>query len=69
MIALESAQGADGMNVFAKPTAAGAVAKLDLGLFRDAVFKSEFAVYVIRFDEDGTGRFEDAIRSALPGKF
>jgi two-component system, NarL family, sensor kinase len=60
MTALESAQGADGMNVFAKPTAAGAVAKLDLALFRDAVFKSEFAVYVIRFDEDGTGRFEDA---------
>src|SRR5688572_31096655 len=56
----ESAQGADGMNVLAKQTAAGAVAALDLGLFRDAVFQSEFAVYVVRFDEAGVARFEDA---------
>jgi PAS domain S-box-containing protein len=60
MRASESAQGADGMNVVAKQTAAGAGAALDLGLFRDAVFQSEFAVYVVRFDEAGTARFEDA---------
>ena len=60
MMASESAQGADGMNVIARQTAAGAVAALDLGLFRDAVFQSEFAVYVIRFDEAGVGLFEDA---------
>src|SRR6478609_4121102 len=56
----ESAQGADGMKVAARQTAAGAVGKLDLGLFRDAVFQSEFAVYVIGFDDAGVGRFEDA---------
>jgi PAS domain S-box-containing protein len=48
------------MNVVAKQTAAEAVAALDLELFRDAVFQSEFAVYVVRFDETGVARFEDA---------
>lgn len=58
------------MNVVAKQTAAGAVANLDLGLFRDAVFKSEFAVYVVRFDDDGIARFEDANETvvAIAGK-
>jgi PAS domain S-box-containing protein len=65
MISSDSAQGADGMNVVAKQTAAGAVAALDPTLFRDAVFKSEFAVYVVRFDAAGVGRFEDANETVL----
>lgn len=65
MISSDSAQGADGMNVVAKQTAAGAVAALDPTLFRDAVFKSEFSVYVVRFDEAGVGRFEDVNDTVL----
>lgn len=53
------------MNVVAKQSAAGAVAALDLKLFHDAVFKSEFAVYVVRFDEAGVGRFEDVNETVL----
>ena len=48
------------MNAVAKQTAAGIAASLDLGLFHDAVLQSEFAVYVIRFDDDGVARFEEA---------
>src|SRR5688500_18167608 len=48
------------MNVVAKHTATGAVGPLDLGLFHDAVFKLEFAVYVIRFDAKGIPLFEQA---------
>ncbi len=58
------------MNVVAKHTAAGAVAPLDLGLFHDAVFELEFSVYVVRFDADGTPRFEQANETvaALAGR-
>lgn len=48
------------MNFVAKQAAAAAIASLDLGLFHDAVLQSEFAVYVIRFDGQGVGRFEEA---------
>jgi len=48
------------MNVFVKQTAERALTTLDLGLFYDAVFGSEFAVYVVRFDDEGVARFEDA---------
>src|SRR6478735_3827747 len=61
----ESAQGADGMNVIARQAAAGADAALDLKLFHDAVFKSEFAVYTISYDAAGVGRFEDANDTVL----
>jgi len=58
------------MNVVAKHAAAGAVGPLDLGLFHDAVFKLEFSVYVVRFDADGTPRFEQANETvaALAGR-
>ncbi len=48
------------MNVFVKQAAERALTTLDLGLFYDAVFGSEFAVYVVRFDDEGLARFEDA---------
>jgi two-component system, NarL family, sensor kinase len=48
------------MNVVAKEIAGRAIASLDFGLFHDAVFKSEFAVYVVRFDPDGLPLFEEA---------
>lgn len=44
---------------------AEAATSLDLGLFYDAVFRSEFAVYVLRFDADGTARFEDANQTVI----
>jgi signal transduction histidine kinase len=49
-----------GMNVVLKQSAARSELSLDLGLFYDAVFRSEFAVYVVRFDSGGIARFEDA---------
>lgn len=61
----ESAQGAGGMNFVAKQTVAGAVPALDPMLFREAVFKSEFAVYVVGFDEAGVPRFEDVNDTVL----
>ena len=53
------------MKLVAKQTAAGATASLDLGLFHEAVFKSEFAVYVMCFDADGVARFEEANDTVL----
>ena len=41
------------------------MASLDPGLFREAVFRSEFAVYVMRFDADGVARFEEANDTVL----
>jgi PAS domain S-box-containing protein len=48
------------MSIVAKHAAAGIAASLDFRLFHDAVLQSEFAVYVIRFDDEGVGLFEDA---------
>lgn len=48
------------MNIALKQSAARSELSLDLGLFYDAVFRSEFAVYVVRFDSRGVARFEDA---------
>ncbi|HEY6816965.1 MAG TPA: PAS domain-containing protein [Croceibacterium sp.] len=50
--------------------AAKSLDSLDLGLFYEAVFNSEFAVYVIRFDNKGVARFEDAnaIVTAIAGR-
>jgi PAS domain S-box-containing protein len=58
------------MNFVAKQAAAEALTQLDLGLFHDAVFQSEFAVYVIRFDANGVARFEEANETvvALAGR-
>ena len=53
------------MNWVAKQSVAGATASLDLGLFREAVFKSEFAVYVMRFDANGAATFEEANDTVL----
>jgi len=57
------------MNLVSKQTNR-APESLDLGLFYEAVFHSEFAVYVIRIDEEGTARFEDAnaIVTAIAGR-
>lgn len=53
------------MNFVANDTHAKAGTVLDLGLFYEAVFRSEFAVYVIRFDDQGIARFEDANETVL----
>lgn len=47
------------MNFIAKRALGRSMATLDLAKFHDAVFQSEFAVYVIRFDENCEARFED----------
>ena len=48
------------MNVFGKNQTSAAESPLGLGHFYRAVFSSDFAVYVIRFDRKGIPRFEDA---------
>jgi signal transduction histidine kinase len=48
------------MNFAANNTVTKTATALDLGLFYEAVFSSEFAVYIIRFDDRGIARFEDA---------
>jgi PAS domain S-box-containing protein len=48
------------MNVLRKPSPAEAARPLELGDFYRAVFSSEFAVYIVRFDDQGNARFEDA---------
>jgi len=53
------------MNFAANQTVARTGTVLDLGLFYEAVFRSEFAVYVMRFDDRGTARFEDANETVL----
>lgn len=53
------------MNFVANDTRAKAGTVLDLGLFYEAVFRSEFAVYVIRFDDQAIARFEDANDTVL----
>lgn len=48
------------MNVLRKQRLSRADAPLGLAQFYRAVFRSEFAVYVMRIDDDGIARFEDA---------
>src|SRR5688572_14699469 len=53
------------MNFVANDTGVKAGTGLDLDLFYEAVFRSEFAVYVIHFDDHGIARFEDANETVL----
>ena len=48
------------MNIVRKHPTSAAESPLGLGHFYRAVFSSDFAVYVIRFDRQGIPRFEDA---------
>ena len=50
----------NGMNFVAKQTAARAMTVARPGTVPRRGLQSEFAVYVIRFDDDGVARFEDA---------
>jgi PAS domain S-box-containing protein len=48
------------MNLLRKQRLAEAALPLDLGEFYRAIFNSEFAVYIVRFDDQGIARFVDA---------
>ena len=53
------------MNVVRKHRTAAVESPLGLDQFYRAVFSSEFAVYVIRFDREGIPRFQDANETVL----